>query len=206
MRAWGSNIGIAEAGSGGVTGVDVGKAHASLAFGCTDGKVVVTNPIRRVIKGNEKVWQLTVFRQEWAKLPSAAEGDQLSTEEDVEAEVVDGGGSEGEGEGEGGGRGIGDGAAIGAGGGAGAGDGGKRIGTSRITESYKIKKADIDTNAAKRSIITGTRGSGRGGTMTTIFEEETGVTAVSWNPNLHCGGWLAVGWGSGLVRVEDVAI
>jgi transcription factor C subunit 6 len=28
---------------------------------------------------------------------------------------------------------------------------------------------------------------------------------MSWNPNLHVGGWIAAGIANGLVRVEDVA-
>ena len=178
LRFWGSYLGIGEAGTGGVTAVDVGKVHASMVFGCTDGKVVVSNPIRRVMRGNEKVWQLTVFRHEWAKLP-AQQSDEIQAQIDQE-EPVDADGVRG--------------------------TAGQRLGTSRITEAYKVHQADVDTNATKRSIIVGPRGSGRGSAMTTIFEEETGVTAICWNPNLHCGGWLAVGWGSGLVRVEDVAI
>lgn len=40
----------------------------------------------------------------------------------------------------------------------------------------------------------------------TIFEEATALTGMSWNPNARCAGWAAVGMGSGLVRVEDLAI
>lgn len=67
-------------------------------------------------------------------------------------------------------------------------------GISRITQSYKAEKPDF------------VRGRSDKHTYATIYEEENSVTAVSWNPNLRCGGWLAVGWGCGLVRVENVAI
>ena len=40
----------------------------------------------------------------------------------------------------------------------------------------------------------------------TIFEEEAAVTCAAWCPAVECGGWAAVGMGSGLVRVEDIAI
>lgn len=40
----------------------------------------------------------------------------------------------------------------------------------------------------------------------TIFEEETAVTSISWNPNASCASWAAAGMGSGLIRVEDLAI
>ena len=42
--------------------------------------------------------------------------------------------------------------------------------------------------------------------MSTIHEAEEGVTQVVWNPNLACGGWIAAGMGSGLVRVQDLTI
>ena len=74
-----------------------------------------------------------------------------------------------------------------------------RQGLVRFTEGYRAEKVNLGSryNAKqwKESVPT-----------TTIFEEETAVTALAWNPNLSCGGWLAVGWCSGLVRVQDLAI
>ena len=78
---------------------------------------------------------------------------------------------------------------------------GERNGMSRITEGYKGEKADVD--AYKKKDHPRNRGTVM---MTTIYEEETAVTALAWNPNLQCGAWLAVGWGSGLLRVQDVAV
>ena len=75
---------------------------------------------------------------------------------------------------------------------------GGRQGMSRITEGYKVEKADSGLKSGKRIKDVGV--------TTTIYEEETAVTALAWNPNLSCGGWLAVGWGSGLLRVQDVSI
>lgn len=81
------------------------------------------------------------------------------------------------------------------------GDENGRHGMSRVTEGYKGEKVDLDAAKKKeKSKWMGSVGS------STIHEEETATTAVSWNPNLRCGGWLAVGWASGLVRVQDVAI
>ena len=42
--------------------------------------------------------------------------------------------------------------------------------------------------------------------LTTIYDEETGVVQLSWNPNLRFGGWMAAGMGSGLLRVQDLAV
>ena len=76
---------------------------------------------------------------------------------------------------------------------------GPRQGMSRVTEGYEGEKVDLSLRyrgQPKESV-----------TESTIYEEETAVTALKWNPN-HSGrgGWLAVGWGSGLVRVQDMAI
>ena len=72
---------------------------------------------------------------------------------------------------------------------------GPRQGMSRITEGYKGEKVNFGVKT-KDSVA-----------ESTIYEEETAVTALSWNPNNPwCGGWLAVGWGSGLVRIQDMAI
>jgi transcription factor C subunit 6 len=40
----------------------------------------------------------------------------------------------------------------------------------------------------------------------TIYDDENHITALSWNPNQRCAGWASAGMGSGLVRVEDLAI
>lgn len=75
-----------------------------------------------------------------------------------------------------------------------------RPGISRITEGFKIDSL---------SFMRGGKGWGKleeVAPFSTIYEEESAVTKVCWNPNLHCGGWAAAGMGSGLVRVEDLAI
>ena len=75
-----------------------------------------------------------------------------------------------------------------------------REGLSRFTEGYKVEsllmtKAPRPSTKVKDAVP-----------FSTIFEEETGVTQVVWNPNIEYGGWAAAGMGSGLVRVEDLAI
>lgn len=85
-------------------------------------------------------------------------------------------------------------------------------GTNRLTEGYKIVTLDF---GQQKNIETG-QGEDRkqkeeekdkeGMVISTVREEEEGVTQIEWNPNLVCGGWVAVGWGSGLVRVQDLAL
>lgn len=76
---------------------------------------------------------------------------------------------------------------------------GERTGVCRITEGYKAEEVFVGQKSRSgptRELVM----------TTTMYEEETAVTALAWNPNVSCGGWLAVGWGSGLVRIQDVAI
>ena len=68
-----------------------------------------------------------------------------------------------------------------------------REGTSRFLEGFKAEKPSLHASS-------------EGTQMETIYEEETGVTCLEWNPNVECAGWAAVGFGCGLIRVEDLAI
>lgn len=45
-----------------------------------------------------------------------------------------------------------------------------------------------------------------GGLTITIYEERSHITSLAWNPNKQCAGWASMGTGSGLVRVENLAI
>ena len=72
-----------------------------------------------------------------------------------------------------------------------------RDGISRITEGYKLQSLRLNKSD---------KGGKDGLVYSTIFEDEAAVTCVVWNPNVSCGGWAAAGMGSGLVRVEDLAI
>lgn len=76
-------------------------------------------------------------------------------------------------------------------------------GMSRITEGYKAETVLLQRKSD--GMIPG-KGAPGERAMSTIYERETGITEVVWNPNLRCGGWAAIGTGSGLVRVQDLAI
>lgn len=73
-------------------------------------------------------------------------------------------------------------------------------GISRIVDGFKV-----ETVSMARTLV-GDKRIKDGSVYATIYEEETAVTQVVWNPNLHCGGWVAAGMGSGLLRVEDLAL
>jgi len=76
-------------------------------------------------------------------------------------------------------------------------DGSPRPGVVRITEGYKVES--LSENWTKRGGADALR-------SITTHEEESAVTCLEWNPNIDCGGWAAAGMGSGLLRIEDVAI
>ncbi len=70
-------------------------------------------------------------------------------------------------------------------------------GISRLTEGFKVVHVMFKKPEAVEK---------DGVVISTIREEEEGVVQVEWNPNLAFGGWVAAGMGSGLVRVQDLAI
>ncbi|OQO10760.1 hypothetical protein B0A48_04060 [Cryoendolithus antarcticus] len=75
-------------------------------------------------------------------------------------------------------------------------------GLSRFTDGYKVE--DVVRDFHPRRAYEGEKGASGNPTVHTLYEEETAVTALAWNPNVKCGGWAAAGCGDGLVRVEDL--
>ncbi|PWY92512.1 transcription factor TFIIIC complex subunit Tfc6 [Aspergillus heteromorphus CBS 117.55] len=45
--------------------------HPSVLFGCTEGTVQATSPLRRMLHAKEKQWQQTWFQHEWVRGPDA---------------------------------------------------------------------------------------------------------------------------------------
>ena len=76
----------------------------------------------------------------------------------------------------------------------------KGEGMSRFTEGYKVESVQLARTPKNTKKV------GESVMHTTIHEQEAGITQVTWNPNLRCGGWAAAGMGSGLLRVENLAI
>lgn len=71
--------------------------------------------------------------------------------------------------------------------------------TSRFTDDLEVENLSLVRNVEGGRVANGI--------MTiTIYDEQQHVIATSWNPNQHCAGWAAAGLGSGLVRVEDLAM
>jgi transcription factor C subunit 6 len=68
----------------------------------------------------------------------------------------------------------------------------------RFSEGYKAKAIQLD-EGSKTNFKDGIP-------FATVFPEEQCVTHVCWNPNLRWGTWAAAVVGSGVVRVQDLAI
>ena len=200
IRFWGSGtsigktsvrpVGNTEHGGGvGVVGrgcLDTGKVHSVVAWGTPDGRVSVTNPVGRLFGASKMIpiLQQVICRHEWVSTSTAlyASKDKGAGDETIAANAESGQIRDTE---------MANGieqsthqSAIDE----------KWAGIVRITEGYKPERVDLAGVHAGQS------------RTTTLFEENTGVTAVCWNPNLQCGGWLAMSWGSGLVRIQDVAV
>ena len=79
---------------------------------------------------------------------------------------------------------------------------------SRITEGYKVQTSVLlsRTEVANENQKRTQPGMSQHVPYSTIYDKETGVRQVAWNPNEGWGGWAASGTGSGLVRIEDLAI
>ncbi|EAW09617.1 transcription factor TFIIIC subunit TFC6 [Aspergillus clavatus NRRL 1] len=73
-------------------------------------------------------------------------------------------------------------------------------GVSRFIDGYRAESIMLSRN------MVGDRKMVNGIMMLTIFDEGTHVTALAWNPNQPCAGWASAALGSGLLRVEDLAI
>ena len=82
--------------------------------------------------------------------------------------------------------------------------GGEAGGVVRFSDGFKVenpgaRETKKEAEARKRNGETGFK-------PMIVYEEKTSITALAWNPNMHCGGWAAAGMGSGLLRVEDIAL
>ena len=79
-----------------------------------------------------------------------------------------------------------------------------RPGMSRFYEGFKPEKIEVGTfQPSSRKVKNRHNGDVSSGEA--VFEEEQAVTAIDWSPNAACAGFVAVGWGSGIVRVQDLA-
>lgn len=71
--------------------------------------------------------------------------------------------------------------------------------TTRFTDDLEVENLSLVRNVEGGKVVNGVL-------TITIYDEQQHVIATNWNPNQHCAGWAAAGLGSGLVRVEDLAM
>ncbi|KAI9044421.1 transcription factor TFIIIC subunit TFC6 [Aspergillus affinis] len=73
-------------------------------------------------------------------------------------------------------------------------------GTSRFFDGFLAESASLLRNmSGDRKMMDGTM-------IITLYDEETHVTSISWNPNQACAGWATAAVGCGLIRIEDLAM
>ncbi|KAK3044819.1 hypothetical protein LTS18_000266 [Coniosporium uncinatum] len=161
-----------------VIGLAVSPVHPFLLVAGANGDVMATNPFRRVLSSKAPVWQQVWFNHEWRG--------------PVRSNVVQN-------------------AASGAGTNGAASTGVQHAQPNspsdifaqplvRISEGFKLETSRLlQQEGSSKNIEEGT-------VFTTIYEEKSAITCLAWNPNMRCGGWAAAGTGSGLVRVEDIAL
>ncbi|EZF69872.1 hypothetical protein H105_07723 [Trichophyton soudanense CBS 452.61] len=70
---------------------------------------------------------------------------------------------------------------------------------AKFYDGFKAETASLAKGSSAQDKETGHVG------MMTVYEEQTAITAIAWNPNASCSGWACAGMGSGLLRVEDLA-
>lgn len=78
-----------------------------------------------------------------------------------------------------------------------------RPGISRIHEGFKPERVWVAPKASRPG--GGERDAEGGSTVQVVLPEELAVTAMCWNKSEECSSWVAIGWGSGLVRVMDLS-
>ena len=184
LRRFFSSMAVAKMPAG-ASSIAVGGVHSIAMVGCVDGSVVCLNPLRRFYgdprtkKGGGIRWVKRVVKQEWRRVDGEKDESLIRDAQSTRVDV--------DGEGRGAVNGI---------------DGAipeplaRSRGIVRLTENYKAEKAQATSTTPRGE---------EGLVFTTLYEEASAAKAVAWNPNLHCGGWAAMGFGSGLVRVMDLA-
>jgi transcription factor C subunit 6 len=174
-----------------VTDMAVSPVHPFILLGCASGTVWTTSPLKRLREHKKPTYQQMWFKHEWRRgtspLPQpprqSEERDTAMQDVNTECDEVE-----------------------------------PRIysGTAeskepdlanilskpliRFTEGYKLDTPDLSQhqrpNTTKQDSVA----------FVTVYEEQTAVTKVCWNPNLCCGTWAAASMASGLIRVEDLGV
>ncbi|KAJ4305013.1 hypothetical protein N0V90_000542 [Kalmusia sp. IMI 367209] len=156
-----------------ITTVATSKLHPGVLLGTSDGEIVCTNGLCKMLNSKEIPWSQIWFKHEWRRAqasPSdAAAESNVSTGAQDEAEPRSGPEAYA----------------------------GQPL--VRITEGYKPTQTGMQYPDSTKRYKEGAK-------FITIFEENSAVTRMGWNPNLKFGTWAVAGMQSGIVRVEDLGV
>ena len=149
--------------------------------GCVGGEAISNNPLRRAYENKVSIWNQTWFTHEWRESStkdSTAVGASDNDQVMVNTSIESGEDHATSTENR-------------------AGPAPQEI--SRVLEGFKCKEIKLfnteDAFTHREN----------GAVYSTVYDLKTSIKSMSWNPNLHVGGWIAAGIANGLVRVEDVA-
>ncbi|GME58095.1 hypothetical protein GTA08_BOTSDO06053 [Neofusicoccum parvum] len=179
LRRFHVNMSVGRANSN-IQHISASPVHPFTLIGCTDGMVISTNPMRKVLIAKAEMWHQTWFMHEWRRAidkngivdEASAAADTRSDLKKPPETVVKARPK----------REL------------------KHAGPiARIVDGFKAE-------VYKLWVEQGLPNQYEGVVYNTIYEEETASTQVAWNPNLRCGGWAAAGMGDGLIRIEDLAL
>lgn len=154
--------------------------HPGVLIGTASGAVFGTNPVGRVVNTKVVPWQQNWFMHEWRppveKMVFKPSAQDVETQGDSTQETQ---------------------APRAA-----------KVPSSalsqpmvRITEGYKPTQPGIAYSTTSKK-----KPENETSTLITIFEEQSSISALAWNPNLRFGTWAAAGMNSGLLRVEDIGV
>ncbi|KAI9864428.1 MAG: hypothetical protein M1824_005131 [Vezdaea acicularis] len=161
----------------------VGACSPILLVGGLDGKVLGLNPLRRMFGGKNAVgWGQVWFAHEWARGVSKAErGADGDTAEEAEVQRADEHDDTNP-------------------------DSAEADKTERVPPTPTPPPGIVRILDGFKLLPTPSPPTKNGVLLATIYEDRTAVRALAWNPDIKYGGWAAAGMGSGLVRVQDLAL
>jgi transcription factor C subunit 6 len=153
--------------------------HPFVMAGCVGGEAISNNPLRRAYENKVPIWNQTWFTHEWRQISD--EDITMADAPNLDKVMVDA--------------------------------------YTDTDELANVKeKADSHPKEISR-VLEGFKGKQiklfntedafthreNGAVYSTVYEMKSSIDAMSWNPNLHVGGWIAAGMANGLLRVEDIA-
>ena len=160
--------------------VAASPVHPGVLIGGANGTVFATNPVGRVVNTKVVPWQQNWFVHEWR--PPVEK--MVVKPHTQETELPDGEVREVQN------------------------PNGPKVPPSvlsepmvRITEGYRATQPGISYSTTSKK-----KPENETSTLITIFQEQSSISALAWNPNLKFGTWAVAGMNSGLLRVEDIGV